>query len=405
MNVYFLGGMKLMRKLIVLSALLLVAPAISQAKTLEDLLAEKGVITKAEAGSAGSASTKVYWNDGTRIEFPDNGFNTQINTDISTGYTFTDNKHASNVSSFDVQRARLIVQGNALNSEFSYVLRAEMAGSPELLDANITWHACDWAGVTMGQGKTGVSRQFNTDEHNLQFADESSTSKYFNLGRQSGATVNTDWKDYNMTLGAGIYNGLSSGEGMNTGGTDTKHTAVVNARYNVMGSQDPYVESDLANTADAALSLGAAYGYSKFTDPIDDHTMNSVSVDTEFKYQGWSLNGELFVQNEKNNNIGGHKPSQVGFYVQGGYFIMPKMELAARYGRIGCDSGEGLSRNGFNCTGLDNINEVDVSLNYYWWNNNLKGQIGYSHENLNASAPGASDLNTDRWLVRLSSYL
>lgn len=400
-----------MRKLIILSALLLIAPAISQAKSLEDLLAEKGVITKAEAGSAGSAATKVYWNDGTKIEFPDNGFNTQINTDISTGYTFTDNDEGGNVSSFDVERARLIVQGNALNSEFSYVLRAEMAGSPELLDANITWRACDWAGVTLGQGKTGVSRQFNTDEHNMQFADESNTSKYFNLGRQSGASVNTEWKEWNMTLGAGIYNGLSDGEGINRGGVDTDHTGVVNVRWNAMGSQDPYVESDLANTADAALSIGAAYANSSFSTNAgdvlgtQDATLNSVSVDAEFKYQGWGISSELYVQSFEYDDVDNSDTDQVGFYIQGGYFVMPKTEIAARYGRIGCDSGNGLDSAGLSCAGNDSINEIDVTLNYYWMNNNLKGQVGYSHLQENASAPGADDVNTDRWLVRLSSYL
>ena len=53
-----------MRKLTVLAALLLLVPTVSQAKSLEDLLVEKGVITKSEArGSSHDSGAKVYWKD------------------------------------------------------------------------------------------------------------------------------------------------------------------------------------------------------------------------------------------------------------------------------------------------------------------------------------------------------
>lgn len=78
-----------MRKLSVLAAALLVAPAVSQAATLEDLLVEKGVITKAEAAAAGGASGKVYYNGGTRFDFPDSGFTMKVNLTLQERYTFS----------------------------------------------------------------------------------------------------------------------------------------------------------------------------------------------------------------------------------------------------------------------------------------------------------------------------
>ena len=139
-----------MRKATIVAALLLLTPAVSQAKTLEDLLVEKGVITKGEAaGASDSSASKVYWNEGTRVEFPDTGFTTSIATMIQSRYAFTDvdeDSGAKNTSSFDVNRARLIVSGTAMNNEFSYMLSTDFVDSTDteggavgVRDAYIDW--------------------------------------------------------------------------------------------------------------------------------------------------------------------------------------------------------------------------------------------------------------------------
>ena len=82
-----------MRKLIILSALVLLAPALSQAKNLEDLLVEKGVITKGEAKSAAAAQTDghTYYNEGVRMDFADAGVTSRLNTFVQTSFTYYDN--------------------------------------------------------------------------------------------------------------------------------------------------------------------------------------------------------------------------------------------------------------------------------------------------------------------------
>jgi hypothetical protein len=114
-----LGDKEDMRKGLVLAGLLALYPSMSQAKTLEDLLVEKGVITKHEASSAGDSGAKVSWNDGTRFEFPATGFTAQLNTLWQGRYTFTDfdeDAGLKNTSSFNTERARIIVSGNALHN-------------------------------------------------------------------------------------------------------------------------------------------------------------------------------------------------------------------------------------------------------------------------------------------------
>ncbi|MBX7138718.1 MAG: OprO/OprP family phosphate-selective porin [Oligoflexia bacterium] len=409
-----------MRKLRILLLAVLLVPALASAKTLEDLLVEKGVITKGEARAAmaGGDGAKVYWNNGTRIEFPSEGFAAQINTLIRTRYTFTDYDEdvgTSNTSGFDVTDARIMVSGNALHNEFSYYLNADMVGSedstgaksPALLDAYIAWQACDWASVQMGQSKTGFGRQYNTSEQYLQFADRSNVSDYFTsasdgnigLGRQAGALAKTTWADGQLMLNAGIFNGESTGEGINRSAVDTRHTGVVTLRWNVMGDINSYQESDIDWTEDWAASLGASYAYSDRGG--SDANQDSIAVDANAKYQGFSFNAEYFVATVDPDEGDSLEPN--GFYAQAGYFFQPKeLELAARYGYLDCDNGTASGQ----CTGLDNVNEVGVSINYYWWKHNLKGQIGYDllNQDVRGLSGDSSNVNTSRWLVQLSSY-
>jgi len=153
-----------MQKSIFLTALLLLAPSLSHAKTLEELLIEKGVISKAESSSITDVEeSKVYWNRGTRIEFPDNGFTTTIATQIQSRYAFDDNEQvvdSQNTSGFSVTRARLIISGTALNREFSYKLQSDFVGTANdtesnrtasVRDAYIQWQPCEnGGGVRMG---------------------------------------------------------------------------------------------------------------------------------------------------------------------------------------------------------------------------------------------------------------
>lgn len=411
-----------MRKLLVLAAALLIAPAVTQAKTLEDLLVEKGVITKAEAhGATSSSASKVYWNNGTRFEFPDNGFTASFATFLQQRYTFTDNDEEAgrkNTSSFDVKAARIVISGTALNNEFAYHLEPDFsydgdgdgAYGVELLDAYLTWNACDWAAIKMGQYKTFISRQFNTTDWKLQFPDRTVMSDYFDLGRQAGLSGEFATEDNMFVLSAGIFNGLSDGEGMNRSGVDTKHSGGLAVRINPIGQMDSYAEADVDYTEDFAMSLGAAYMFSNASSDMglgaEDVDVNSLSFDVNMKVQGFSLNGEFFWSNYDVDSSD-DEPDVIGFYIQAGYFLMPKkFEVAARYGLLDCDNDDDApARNtvGICNGGIDKVNEVGIALNYYWWKHNLKASLAYTF--LNESPVGdGSDVNTNKWMFQLSSY-
>jgi phosphate-selective porin len=405
-----------MRKLSIVAGLLLLSPAISQAKTLDDLLVEKGVITKAEAMSAsGAAASKTWWSQGTRWDFPSEGFTAQLNTTIQPRYTFTDNDEeasAKNNSSFDMHLVALAVSGSAMHEEFTYRVDAAFdmsdgstgaSAGTKLRDAWLQWNACDWASIRMGQFKTQLDRQFNTNDHTQQFADNSLASNTFNLGRQNGLAAWGNFADGQFQLSAGIYNGLSDGEGQNRGGVDTKHTGIVSARWNAMGKMDVSEEGDIGWTDNAAVSIGAAYAFSDGTRAAlgGDFDQDNISVDANFKWKGWSVHGEYYLQSTDADMAGSDSVDPMGFYAQVGYFLDPKkVEVAARYSLVDCDDG---AFSGGMCAGNDKVNEVSVGLNYYWWKHNLKGQLNFVHDNQRVLGDG-DDINTNKWMFQLSSY-
>lgn len=393
-----------MRRAILISAALILIPVLGQAKTLDDLLAERGVVAKSEGSSkAMMAGSKVYYKDGTTFEFPDNGFTTRINTVVQPRYEFTDNDaNVANNSSFSVERARLMVTGTALNQEFSYGLQAAFdngngagveatgSGAGTLLDAYVTWHACDWVFVKMGQYKTPVSRQYGTNGTQLQFADRSNVSDYFTEGRNNGVTLGGNAEGFEWS--ATMTNGHSAGEGINAEGTDTNHGVFLNARYN-MGDINAYEEGDVNGTEEFAASVGVTYGMESNDQGLSEDVDNDViNVDLTIKNQGLSFAAEYF---NRQFDGGGVDLDEDGFYVQAGYFITPgELEIAARYGLITYDEND--------ATGLDDASEVAVSMNYYWWAHHLKAQLGWFKDTVGLR--DGSETDTNRWLLQLSAW-
>jgi len=273
---------------------------------------------------------------------------------------------------------------------------ANAGASPAVRDAYIDWKPCnDDSGVRMGAFKTAFSRQFNTNQQSMQFADRSVTSEYFTLGRQNGAAAYGAWADGMLTGSAGIFNGNSDGEGANTSGVDTKHTGVIAARINPTGHMNVDEEGDIDWTEDLATSVGVAYAYADKENGGINNRASLINVDANLKYMGLGVHAEYFGANNDADIAG----DPTGFYVQGGYFFTPKkLELAARYGYTDCDHGTA----GGICSGNKNVNEVSASLNYYFWRHSLKAQLGYDF--VNYSTQAGQDSNSNRYIFQLSSY-
>ena len=407
-----------MRLLQILTAFLVCFPIAATASSLEDLLVEKGIVSRSEAVAAtANGGTRTYWNRGTKIEFPDSGFTVGINTFIQSRYTFTDNDDDSgkgNTSSFTVKRARLIVSGTALNEEFSYKLEGDFVGGKgsdgatvsNLKDGYLEWRMCDWVSTRLGQFKTNLGRQHLSSDTALQFVDRSLVSDYFTLDRQNGGLVTSKLAGGEVVVTAGIFNGESDGEsGPNRSGVDTNHTGIISVRWNPVGKMNALEEGDIDWTEDLAVSLGASYGYldsknSVAADlPLEGFSQDLVAVDANMKYRGWSVNAELFSNNISADEVSADA-EPLGFYVQAGFFVEPKtLEFAARYSYLDCDDGGA----GGDCSGNDSLSEVSAGLNYFFWRHHLKAQANYVRTEEDAVAGGA-DMTSSKWQLQLSAF-
>ena len=377
----------------------LVLSSVSSAKTLEELLAEKGVITRSEAQSVTSGTApKVFWNDGTRIEFPDNGFGMQITTQFKVGYVYTEAPEGQkDTSSFDVRSARLAVSGHALEQEFNYKMEYD-ARLNSLLDGFITWNPCKWADVKLGQFKTAISRQYVNNSFKLMFPDTSVASSFFSYGYQKAVKLGLKDPDGTISGGLSVTNGNSDEEGQYAAANDAKNMITGDIRWNPVGKMNAYEESDLNFTQNAALSFGAAYAYSPQENELNEVTqdldVNRVSADANLKYRGLGVNAEYYVS-EEDPQFGDSWTTQ-GAYLQAGYFLVPgKFEVAGRWSTVDCDNGSGLGL----CRGIDRYNQATAGVNYYLWKYNLKAQAAYDY--LRGKSVDDNDKNQNRWIFQL----
>lgn len=403
---------------ILFTSTLCVAANPVHAKTLEELLVEKGVVTQAEvAGTTPSSAAvapnnRIYWDRGSVLEFPDQAFSAKIETQLAPRYEYVHQGNTSSngdTSSFTVRRARIIVSGTALSKEFSYKVETDMVGQrtdqgqePTLLDGFIRWNPTQNASAQMGQFKSLVSRQEQNSSATLQFPDRTVASNYFNLGYQEGAAGGVVAPSGIVEAKVAVFDGLSQGEGLNRPGVDTKMTMVGGVRFNPVGKMNAYEEGDVDYTQDAALSFGAVYAYSDLQDNLGltgPGNLQSISTDANFKMQGISVHAEFYVSELDPEEDDGQTADPIGFYIQTGYFLEPKkFEVATRYSRVDCDSGTAYG----NCAGNDSLSEGAATLNYYWWKHHLKAQLAYEYLT-NVPVDGQSQ-NQNKWIFQISSW-
>ena len=237
---------------IIFAAALLVIPAVSQAKTLDELLVERGVVAKGTDSGSDMSAGKVYYNKGTRVDFPDSGFTFGINTQFITRYEYTDVDGATDENSqFTVESARVSVSGSALNKEFEYKVEGDFVDSPSIADGWLKWNACDPMWAKMGRYKTGIARQYNNSDWKLQFADRSFVTNEFNFGRSEGLSIGGNMEGFSYGLAA--FNDAQDA-------ANTDHLYVANLRY-TMGDMDVYSEGDVDNSADHGFTVGACLLY------------------------------------------------------------------------------------------------------------------------------------------------
>jgi len=404
----------------------------ASAKTLEDILKEKGVITEEDYKEVTKSKPFDYTlGKGFTFTTPDEKFQLTLGGRLQFRYTFTDfdvnTSSKSDMSQWDAKRIRLIAQGYAYTTDLTYKLefdpRAYATDAHKgLIETYMNYRLIDEAQIKVGQMKTPFARQELTSDGALQFVDRSIVVDAFKPTYDIGAMLNGKIADGLAYYYAGMYGGAGETTTRNT----NDNMFVARAVVNPLGDM-AYSEADLDGSTKPLLSIGANYfmntlnelsaptssatgldntisnyaavpsstapgsggwlgrdltsntAFAKKGDKLD---VESYGGDLAFKWMGLSLQGEYLLGQAENQRTGKLLRAQ-GFYVQTGYMIIPQtLEAAFRYSYL--DPNRDVSH--------DLITEQTGALSYYFNKHNLKLQADVGNIHTQTSTTPTDDM-------------
>ena len=377
-----------MRKKIAIAGILAIALAAQSAgaKTLEEVLKEKGVITEADYNEiikTAPKSAPVAYKLGSGFTFtaPDEKFQLTVGGQLQARYTYTekDGVGQANSSEWRLRRAKTLFSGYFLTKDLTFKFNQNWAQlgtfnsnntysntSQVLEETFLNYRIIDEAQIRVGQDKIQYARQWITSSSQDQFVDNAFVTDAFRPSYDTGLGLNG-----NIAKGLATYSlQWLGGKGQNIPQGTTNSSYNLRLAVNPLGEMK-YSESDLDQSSKPLLSLGGAY----FHDTIRRNTdttkaiannfdnnnlnftgtsgwlgtknnnglfsattnvnINTVEADLAFKWQGLSLQSEYFWAEGTGSSITAGKDATVisrGFYTQAGFMVVPKtVELALRY--------------------------------------------------------------------------
>jgi phosphate-selective porin len=295
--------------------------------------------------------------------------------------------------------------GYAYTKDLTYYIQTDFTQSSnsKFIDyAYLNYRFCDEFQVLFGQTKVPFGRQWLNSSGALEFVDRSPVSDTFRVGYDTGLYLNGKIAKGLVNYNLGIVGG--DGQGIVRASNDNAFTARLTV--NPFGDV-PYTEADLVPTEKPLLSIGASYFYDVLqatrtgtvatgTTTLETNNLNFAQApntatlyaggwlfdglntfkqteklniteygfDAAFKWHGAFAIAEYLLGQAEGNNSGKLLRAQ-GWFIQGGYCIIPKkFEASLRYSWL--DPNRDLPN--------DQLTEVAGALSYYFNEHNLKIQ-------------------------------
>ncbi len=391
-----------MRKKFITGGAVLLATAfigqVASAKSLEDILKEKGVITEADYKEVTKVKPFDYkLGKGATFTSQDDKYQLSVGSQMQLRYTMLDKDRSGGDSSkFELRRIKLSLNGYAFTKDLTYKITYNLGGNA-LEETFLNYRLIDEAQFRIGQDKVQFGRQWITSSGANQFVDVSAATTAFVPGYDTGININGKVAGGLVYYSVGGYNG----SGQNTFRDARDNAFAARIAVNPLGDM-AYSEADLDCSKKPLVSVGSSFyrntlngtsdteskgvGFIKSTagwfglgrglstagnlvattEPID---FNTAEVDAAFKWLGFSAQAEYFwaqADGQTSKNIARAQ----GYYVQAGYFVIPsKLEIAARYSYL--DPNRDVSN--------DHLAETTGAISWYINKHNLKIQADYSN--------------------------
>jgi len=408
--------------LVLAIAIAVLIPWSAPAKTVEDVLKEKGVITEAEYKEISTSRPMTYVpGRGFTFTSPERNFQLYLGGRGQFFYQFQDKDTGQDVSQFRIRRFKVYMGGYAFTSNLTYRVQADLTKSntAQLMDdAWINYRFADEAQAQVGQFKVPFLRQELISDGAQQFVDRSNVVDAFKPSYDIGVM---GWGNVSKSLfaySAGIFGGAGQGQ-TRTGNNSAYAIRVV---LNPLGAM-PYTESALENFENLRFSLGGDYfgntlkktGPATFQDtssttpaysgtsgwlganaPAFDNTekvdIEMYSFDGALKWRGLSAQAE-YMRGSADGEVTGRKINATGMYAQAGYLVIPKrLEMAARC--TWYDPREDVTN--------DLVTQVQGAVSWYFYDHSLKVQGDYTNIH---TQKGAGRPATDDQQVRLQAQV
>jgi len=403
---------KVFRFLAFIFAVALTHTGLAGAKTIEEVLKEKGVITEAEYKEATASRPTAYVpGKGFTFTSPEKNFQLTLGGRGQFFYQFLDKDTGQDVSQFRIRRFKVYMGGYAFTSNLTYRVQADLtkANTAQLMDdAWINYRFADEAQAQVGQFKVPFLREELISDGAQQFVDRANVVDAFKPSYDIGVM---GWGNVSKGLfaySAGIFGGAGQGQAR----TGNNSAYAIRAAFNPLGAM-PYTESALENFENLRFSIGGDYFWNtlKKTGPTTFQDTSSTtppyvgtngwlganaiafdntekvdvrmySIDGALKWRGLSAQAE-YMHGSADGEVTGRKVDAAGMYAQAGYLVVPKhLEVAGRY--TWYDPNDRVSNN--------LVTQVQGAVSWYFYDHNLKLQGDYTNiHTQNGTRPTTND--------------
>ena len=349
---------------------------------------QEGTETKDAAQATWTDNIEIGYKNGLYIKTKDGKYSLRLHFLLQPQYQYLAADRANNINTFTSRRGQMRFFGNFFDPKLKFRVMFELPGTQGGATANLRDMWVDWQWKKYFQIKIGQFFVFYDHENleptwALQFVDRSIINAHLGFERDLGVDVHgslfSDRLEYDVFL--------MNGDGRNQINLNSKLMIGGRIVTNILGKHNYFI-SDLKKLRDPNLAIGVATIYDMGNASIDNNRLTRVTGDIAFCYQGFSA---LALANMAYNIT--KKETDYGFLGQIGFFpFSNRLEVAGRWAKI--------FKNGALGTDTIDLQEVGVSLNYYFNGHHVKLQADYSRLWNNAGIQGRND---DR--VRLQTQL
>lgn len=409
---------------------------LAEAKTLEDILKEKGVITEEDYKQVvKSRPVKYKPGEGFNFNTDDGNFSGSLGSMFQVRYSYTDlDKAGQDSSSFESKRVKLYMGGKAFLPDLTYKLQINLANLKENKTSNggileetyLNYRLRDDLQFLFGQNKVQFGRQALCSATVLQFVDQSIVTQAFFPTYDTAFMVHGKVADglvnYNVNVAGGV--------GQNNMRSTSDNAFNARLTVNPFGEMR-YSESDVEYSEKALLSFGGNFYRNTLSsteavynvdtgnhlafmkpgtgwfglgntlspaagrpgnEPLD---INMFSVDTVFKWRGLSVQAEYMYGDAEGQTTNRSLAAQ-GLYAQAGYFVIPKkVEVAYRYSYL--DPNHAAAN--------DHWIENTAALSWYIAQHRLKLQTDYARIHKQRAIGSTAGVETDDDQLRLQAQI